>query len=91
MGQTATQNFLVCGTIDVLDDNAVEENDESLTLSLSPHNPFVTLITAPFATVIIKEDDNDGIANYKILASVGMHGDRTPKPCTIKQGFIQWG
>lgn len=53
----------MCGTIDIVDDNVVEENEESLTLSLSPYDPSVTLITAPFATIIIKEDDNDGTLN----------------------------
>lgn len=62
-GQTSLQNYLVCGTIDVIDDNVVEENEESFTLSLAPDDPSVTLITAPFATVIIIEDDNDGTSS----------------------------
>ena len=53
----------MCETIDIVDDNVVEENEESLALSLSPYDPSVTLITAPFATIIIKEDANDGTPN----------------------------
>ena len=76
-GQTAIQNALACETIDIIDDNVVEMNDESLTLSLSEDDPSVTVITAPFATVIISEEDNDGIpqgliiVNSKLNASWG--------------------
>ena len=60
-GQTAINNdSLVCGNIDIIDDNVVEVNEESLTFSISADDPPVTLITIPSATIIITEDDNDG-------------------------------
>ena len=50
----------MCASLDVIDDNVVEENEESLTLSLSADDPLVTTITVSSSTVDIEENDNDG-------------------------------
>lgn len=49
-----------CANLEIIDDSAVEENEESLTLSLSPDDPSFTTTTIVLATVIIRENDNDG-------------------------------
>ena len=50
----------MCANLAITDDNVVEENEESLTLTLSAVDPSVTTITAAVATVLIRENDNDG-------------------------------
>ena len=64
-GQSATNNFLACGTIDIIDDNVVEEDVEFLNFSISEDDPPrpITIITASSATIVITEDDNDGSYN----------------------------
>ena len=52
---------LVCTSLDVIDDNVVEMNEESLTLLMSADDPSVTTITASSATIVIRENDNDGM------------------------------
>ena len=54
---------VVCANLAIIDDNVVEEDEESLTLTLSAVNPSVTTITASVATVLIRENDNDGKIN----------------------------
>ena len=51
---------VACVNVEIIDDNVVEENEESLTLSLTPDDPSFTTITTAHATVIIRENDNDG-------------------------------
>lgn len=68
IGQNATHNSLACGTIDIVDDNVVEVNEESLTVSISANDPSVTLITVPSAVIIINEDDNDGIPQFNMIS-----------------------
>lgn len=58
IGQTA--GAIVCANLTIIDDNVVEENEESLTLSLSADDPPVTTITASSAVAVIRENDNDG-------------------------------
>ena len=62
-GQTA--GAVVCASLDVIDDNVVEMNEESLTLTMSADDPSVTTITASSATITIRENDNDGM--YMVL------------------------
>ena len=57
-GQTA--GAVVCASLDIINDNVVENNEESLTLSLSANDPPVTTITASSATIVTRENDNDG-------------------------------
>ena len=52
---------LVCTSFDVIDDNVVEMNEESLTLLMSADDSSVTTITASSATIVIRENDNDGM------------------------------
>ena len=71
-GQSAFNNSLSCATIDIIDDNVVEVNQENLIFSISADDPTVTELTLTSATVIINEDDNDGIIKVidnKILAA----------------------
>ena len=51
---------VVCANLAITDDNIVEENEESFTVSLTADNPPVTTITAPSARIFIRENDNDG-------------------------------
>ena len=51
---------VMCANLAITDDNVVEENEESITLTLSADDPPVTTITASGATVLIRENDNDG-------------------------------
>ena len=51
---------VACAMLDIVDDTAVERDGETLSLSLSPDEPSVTVVTAVFATVEINENDNDG-------------------------------
>lgn len=57
-GQTA--GAVVCATLDIINDNVVEDNEESLMVSLSADNPLVTTVTASSATIVTRENDNDG-------------------------------
>ena len=50
----------MCADLEVIDDNVVEMDEESLTLSLSADDPSVTTTTITSATVVIRENDNDG-------------------------------
>ena len=52
---------LVCTSLDVIDDNVVEMNEESLALLMSADDPSVTTITVSSATIVIRENDNDGM------------------------------
>ena len=52
---------VVCATLDIINDNVVENNEELLTLSLSADDPPVTTLTASSATIDIRENDNDGM------------------------------
>ena len=51
---------VVCANLDVIDDNVVEMNEESLTVTLMADDPPVTTVTASSATIVIRENDNDG-------------------------------
>ena len=51
---------VACANLEIIDDNVVEESEESLTLSLSPDDPSFTTTTTTHATVVIRENDNDG-------------------------------
>lgn len=53
MGQAA--GSVVCAELDVVDDNVVEVDEETLSVSMSPDNPLVTTVTASSTTVTIKE------------------------------------
>ena len=58
VGQTA--GAIVCASLNVINDNVVEANEESLTLMIVADDPPVTTVTANSATVVIRENDNDG-------------------------------
>ena len=51
---------MACANLEIIDDNVVEVNEESLTLSLSPDDPSSTTTTTIYATAVIRENDNDG-------------------------------
>ncbi len=51
---------VACADLQVVDDNVVEEDEESLDLTMSADEPLVTATTAVSATVTIRENDNDG-------------------------------
>ena len=51
---------IVCATLDIIDDNVVEENEELLSLTLTADDPPVTTLTASSATIDIRENNNDG-------------------------------
>ena len=46
----------MCADLEVIDDNVVEMDEESLTLSLSADDPSVTTTTITSATVVIREN-----------------------------------
>ena len=50
---------MACTDLGIVDDTAVERDGEDITLSLSPDEPAVTVVTATSATVAIIENDND--------------------------------
>ena len=54
----------MCANLDIINDNVVEMNEESLTLTMSADDPSVTTITASSATIVIRENDNDGMQLY---------------------------
>ena len=56
----ASTGAVVCTDLQVTDDNVVEEDVETLTLTMSADDPPVTTTTALVATVNIRENDNDG-------------------------------
>jgi hypothetical protein len=51
---------VVCASLDIINDNVVENNEELLTVTLSADDPPVTTLTATSATIDIRENDNDG-------------------------------
>ena len=51
---------VACANLEIIDDNVVEESEEALTLSLLPDDPSFITTTTTHATVIIRENDNDG-------------------------------
>lgn len=51
---------VACAVLVVVDDDVVEKDEESLSLTLSADEPLVTTTTVVAATVTIKEKDNDG-------------------------------
>ena len=51
---------LACAQIQVVDDNVIEPDEETVSVSISSKSPTVTVITVASATLIIKENDNDG-------------------------------
>jgi hypothetical protein len=51
---------VVCASLEIINDNVVENNEELLTVTLSADNPLVTTLTATSATIDIRENDNDG-------------------------------
>ena len=61
-GIGASASAVVCADLHVIDDNVVEESEEALTLTMTADDPPVTTTTTVSATVIIRENDNDGIA-----------------------------
>ena len=60
----------MCSDIDVIDDDVVEENEESFTVTLSADDPSVTTVTASSATIDIRENDNDGKLKFLLFAMV---------------------
>lgn len=64
MGQSASA--VLCASLEIIDDDVVEVNEESLILSLSANDPPVTRITASSATIVIRENDNDGNFIYEL-------------------------
>ena len=51
---------ILCASLDIINDNVVENNEELLTVTLSADDPPVTTLTATSATIDIRENDNDG-------------------------------
>ena len=62
---------VVCASLDIINDNIVENNEEFFTVTLSADDPDVTTLTATSATIDIRENDNDGNKNK-------MHGNIIP-------------
>ena len=58
LGQTVGD--MACASLDIVDDTAIERDGEYITLSLSPVEPAVTVVTASSAIVAITENNNDG-------------------------------
>lgn len=58
---------VACTNLDIVDDRAVERDGEDVSISLSPDEPAITVVTASSATVSIIENDNDG--KNKVLSS----------------------
>ena len=52
---------VACAELEIIDDNVVEEDEEFFTLSLTSDDPSFTTTTTTHATVIVRENDNDGI------------------------------
>ena len=51
---------VLCASLDIINDNVVENNEELFTVTLSADDPPVTTLTATSATIDIRENDNDG-------------------------------
>ena len=51
---------VACTDLHVIDDNVVEDSQETIILTMTADNPHVTTTTAVSATVVIIENDNDG-------------------------------
>ena len=51
---------VVCASLDIVNDNVVENNEEFLTVTLSADDPRIATLTATSATIDIRENDNDG-------------------------------
>ena len=58
---------ILCASLDIINDNVVENNEELLTVTLSADDPPVTTLTATSATIDIRENDNDGNLKYNII------------------------
>ena len=56
----ASTGAMECASLQVINDNVVEEDEETLILTMSADDPPVTITTALLATVTIREMDNDG-------------------------------
>ena len=63
-GIGASTGAVACADLLVSDDNVVEEDQETLTLTMSADDPPVTTTTALTASVSIGESDNDGMSIY---------------------------
>ena len=57
---------VACADLLVMDDNVVEEDQETLTLTMSADDPPVTTTIALTATVSIGESDNDGMKDFTL-------------------------
>ena len=51
---------VVCASLDIINDNVVENNEEFFTVTLSADDPPVTTLTATSTTIDIRENYNDG-------------------------------
>ena len=51
---------VLCVSLDIINDNVIENNEEFFNITLSADDPPVTILTATSATIDIRENDNDG-------------------------------
>ena len=65
-GVGASNGTVACADLHVVDDNVVEVDEETITLTMSADDPSVTTTTALAATVTIRENENDGKLLYVI-------------------------
>ena len=63
-GIGASTGEVACADLLVTDDNVVEVDQETLTLTMSADDPPVTTTIALTATVSIGESDNDGMNEF---------------------------
>ena len=61
---------ILCASLDIINDNVVENNEELLTVTLSADDPPVTTLTATSATIDIRENDNDGNLKHIIYMTL---------------------
>ena len=68
---------VVCASLDIINDNVVENNEEFFTVTLSADDPPVTTLTATSATIDIRENDNDG-NKTRCMAILFHSGNQSP-------------
>ena len=58
---------VVCASLNIINDNVVENEEELFMVTLSADDPPVTTLTATSATIDIRENDNDGNLKHRCL------------------------
>ena len=80
---------VVCASLDIINDNVVENNEELLNVTLSADDPHVTTLTATSATIDIRENNNDGNLQVKWCSILSYYLTAYAKNCSLSSYYYQ--